>query len=143
MKKLLLSFFLSFCVIASVFAQDRIISGKVTSGAGEPLPGVSVYVKGSPSTGTQTNATGDYTLSVSQDAKVLVFTFLGFKTKEMPITGSSLNANLVEENTTLSDVVVVGYGTQNRRDVTGSIAKVTAADLKDRPLTTIESALQA
>jgi len=142
MKKLLLSFFLSFCVIASVFAQDRIISGKVTSGAGEPLPGVSVYVKGSPSTGTQTNATGDYKLSVSQDAKVLVFTFLGFKTKEMPITGSSLNANLVEENTTLSDVVVVGYGTQNRRDVTGSIAKVTAADLKDRPLTTIESALQ-
>jgi len=142
MKKLLLSFFLSFCVIASVFAQDRIISGKVTSGAGEPLPGVSVYVKGSPSTGTQTNATGDYKLSVSQDAKVLVFTFLGFKTKEMPITGSSLNANLVEENTTLSDVVVVGFGTQSKRDLKGSQSSVSAKDLENLPVTSFEQALQ-
>ncbi|MGA9650600.1 SusC/RagA family TonB-linked outer membrane protein [Pedobacter sp.] len=142
MKKLLLSFFLSFCVIASVFAQDRIISGKVTSGAGEPLPGVSVYVKGSPSTGTQTNAAGDYTLSISQNAKVLVFTFIGFKTKEMPITGSSLNANLAEENTTLSDVVVVGFGTQSKRDLKGSQSSVSAKDLENLPVTSFEQALQ-
>lgn len=142
MKKLLLSFILSFSVIAFVFAQDRVISGKVTSGNGEPVPGVSVYVKGTSSTGTQTNASGDYKLSVPQSAKVLVFTFIGFKTKELPISGSTLNANLDEENTTLSDVVVVGYGTQSKRDLKGSQSSVSAKDLENLPVTSFEQALQ-
>lgn len=132
---------LSLSVISFAFAQGKVISGKVTSASG-PIPGVSVFVKGSPSTGTQSDATGAFKLTVSEDAKTLVFSFIGFKTKEVPITGQSVIVSLDEENNTLSDVVVVGYGTQNRRDVTGSIAKVTAADLKDKPLTTIESALQ-
>ncbi|KRT16367.1 hypothetical protein ASU31_09365 [Pedobacter ginsenosidimutans] len=141
MKKLLLCMILSLSVISFAFAQGKVISGKVTSASG-PIPGVSVFVKGSPSTGTQSDATGAFKLTVSEDAKTLVFSFIGFKTKEVPITGQSVIVSLDEENNTLSDVVVVGYGTQNRRDVTGSIAKVTAADLKDKPLTTIESALQ-
>ena len=133
---------LSFGLISLAFAQDRVITGKVTSSSAGPLPGVSVYVKGSASNGTQTDATGVYKLNVSGNAKTLVFTFIGFKTKEIGITGNTLNASLEEENTTLSDVVVVGYGTQSKRDVTGSFARVTAADLKDKPLTTVESALQ-
>ncbi|TCD19366.1 TonB-dependent receptor [Pedobacter psychrodurus] len=141
MKKLLLCMILSFSVISFAFAQGKVITGKVTSASG-PIPGVSVFVKGSPANGTQSDATGAFKLTVSDDAKTLVFSFIGFKTKEVPITGQSVNVSLDEENNTLSDVVVVGYGTQNRRDVTGSIAKVTAADLKDKPLTTIESALQ-
>ncbi len=132
---------LSLSVISFAFAQGKVITGKVTSASG-PIPGVSVFVKGSPSTGTQSDATGAFKLTVSEDAKTIVFSFIGFKTKEVPISGQNINVNLEEENNTLSDVVVVGYGTQNRRDVTGSIAKVTAADLKDKPLTTIESALQ-
>ena len=127
--------------ISFAFAQGKVITGKVTSASG-PIPGVSVFVKGSPANGTQSDASGAFKLTVSDDAKTLVFSFIGYKTKEVPITGQTINVNLDEENNTLSDVVVVGYGTQNRRDVTGSIAKVTAADLKDKPLTTVESALQ-
>ncbi|WP_426325892.1 SusC/RagA family TonB-linked outer membrane protein [Pedobacter sp. R-06] len=141
MKKLLSSMILSLGLISFAFAQGKVITGKVTSASG-PIPGVSVFVKGSPSTGTQSDASGTFKLTVSDDAKILVFSFIGYKTKEVPITGQTVNVNLDEENNTLSDVIVVGYGTQNRRDVTGSIAKVTAADLKDKPLTTIESALQ-
>lgn len=127
--------------ISFAFAQGKVITGKVTSASG-PIPGVSVFVKGSPANGTQSDASGAFKLTVSDDAKTLVFSFIGYKTKEVPITGQSVVVTLDEENNTLSDVIVVGYGTQNRRDVTGSIAKVTAADLKDKPLTTIESALQ-
>jgi TonB-linked SusC/RagA family outer membrane protein len=141
MKKLLLSMILSLGAISFAFAQGKVITGKVTSASG-PIPGVSVFVKGSPANGTQSDATGAFKLTVSDDAKTLVFSFIGYKTKEVPITGQTINANLDEENNTLSDVIVVGYGTQNKRDVTGSIARVTAADLKDKPLTTIESALQ-
>lgn len=133
---------LSFALISLAFAQGKVISGKVTSGNSGPIPGVSVFVKGSPATGTQSDAAGNYKLTVADDAKTLVFSFIGYKTKEIAISGQTINANLDEENTTLSDVVVVGYGTQNRRDVTGSIAKVTSADFKDRPIPTIESALQ-
>lgn len=129
------------CAISFAFAQGKEITGKVTSASG-PIPGVSVFVKGSPANGTQSNAAGSFKLTVSDDAKILVFSFIGYKTKEVPITGQTINVALDEENNTLSDVIVVGYGTQNKRDVTGSIAKVTAADLKDKPLTTIESALQ-
>ncbi|MCX2474722.1 TonB-dependent receptor [Pedobacter sp. MC2016-05] len=142
MKKLLLSMILSFGLISLAFAQDKVITGKVTSNSSGPLPGVSVYVKGAASNGTQTDATGSYKLSVPANAKTLVFTFIGFKTKEIAITGSTVNASLDEENTTLSDVVVVGYGTQNKRDVTGSVASVKSKDLENLPVTSFEQALQ-
>lgn len=132
---------LSLGVISFAFAQGKVITGKVTSASG-PIPGVSVFVKGLAANGTQSDASGAFKLTVADDAKTLVFSFIGYKTKEVPITRQTVNVNLDEENNTLSDVVVVGYGTQNKRDVTGSIARVTAADLKDKPLTTIESALQ-
>lgn len=142
MKKLLLSLFLSFCVISFVFAQDKVIIGKVTTQNAEPIPGASISVKGSPATGTQTDASGAYKLSVPTNTKTLVISFIGYKSKEVALTGSTLNVSLEEENTTLTDVVVVGYGTQSKRDLTGSQARVTSADMKDRPLATVESALQ-
>ena len=142
MKKLLLSMIFTFGLISLAFAQSRTISGRVTSGTSGPVPGVSVYVKGASGNGTQTDATGAYTLSVSNDAKVLVFTFIGFKSKEVPITGTTVNVNLEEENKTLSDVVVVGYGTQSKRDVTGSVASVKSKDLENLPVTSFEQALQ-
>ena len=133
---------LTFGLISFAFAQSKVISGKVTSGTSGPIPGVSVFVKGLPGTITQSDAVGNYKLNVPNDAKTLVFSFIGYTTLEIPITGTSINADLKEENTTLSDVVVVGYGTQSRRDVLGSQTGITAADIKDRPVTTIESALQ-
>lgn len=133
---------LSFGLISFAFAQSKVISGKVTAGNSGPIPDVSVYVKGDPSNGTQTDATGTYKLGVANTAKTLVFSFIGFKTREVPITGTSLNVSLEEENTTLSDVVVVGYGTQIKRDVTGSVASVKAKDLENLPVTSFEQALQ-
>lgn len=142
MRKLLFSMMFSFSLITLALAQNRVITGKVTGGSSGPIPGVSVYVKGSPSTGTQTNATGNYQLTVNEKAKTLVFTYIGFKLQEIPITGNTINVALEEESTTLSDVVVVGYGTQSKRDLLGSQARVTSAEMKDRPIATVESALQ-
>ncbi|KQN38425.1 SusC/RagA family TonB-linked outer membrane protein [Pedobacter sp. Leaf41] len=142
MRKLLLSMILSFGLISLAFAQDKVITGRVTSNSSGPLPGVSVYVNGAASNGTQTDATGSYKLSVPANAKSLVFTFIGFKTKEIAITGTTVNASLDEDNTTLSEVVVVGYGTQNKRDVTGSVASVKSKDLENLPVTSFEQALQ-
>ncbi len=133
---------LSFGLISLAFAQNKVITGRVTSSTAGPIPSVSVYVKGAPANGTQTDATGSFKLSVPGDAKTLVFTFIGFKTKEVSITGATVNANLEEENTTLSDVVVVGYGTQIKRDVTGSVASVKSKDLENLPVTSFEQALQ-
>lgn len=142
MKKLLLSMILSFGLLSIAFSQGKVISGKVSAGNSGPIPGVSVFIKGSPSTGTQTDATGNYKLSVPDDAKTLVFSFIGYKTKELPITGSTLNVGLEEENTTLTDVVVVGYGTQIKKDLTGSVSQVKSKDLENLPVTSFESALQ-
>jgi TonB-linked SusC/RagA family outer membrane protein len=142
MKKLLLSMILSFGFLSIAFSQGKVISGKVTAGNSGPIPGVSVFIKGSPSTGTQTDAAGNYKLSVPDDAKTLVFSFIGYKTKELPITGSTLNVGLEEENTTLTDVVVVGYGTQIKKDLTGSVSQVKSKDLENLPVTSFESALQ-
>nr|WP_315420296.1 TonB-dependent receptor [uncultured Pedobacter sp.] len=141
MKKLLLSMLLSLGVISFAFAQGKVITGKVTSASG-PIPGVSVFVKGSPANGTQSDAKGIFKLTVADDAKMLVFSFIGYKTKEVPISGQTINVNLDEENNTLSDVVVVGYGTQNKRDVTGSVASVKSKDLENLPVTSFEQALQ-
>ncbi|MBB6236028.1 TonB-linked SusC/RagA family outer membrane protein [Pedobacter sp. AK013] len=141
MKKLLLSMILSLSVITFAFAQGKVITGKVTSTSG-PIPGVSVFVKGSPANGTQSDASGAFKLTVSDDAKTLIFSFIGYKTKEVPITGQTINVSLDEENNTLSDVVVVGYGTQNKRDVTGSVASVKSKDLENLPVTSFEQALQ-
>ncbi|MBE5319033.1 TonB-dependent receptor [Pedobacter sp. MR2016-19] len=141
MKKLLFSMLLSLGVISFAFAQGRVITGKVTSASG-PIPGVSVFVKGLPANGTQSDASGAFKLTVADDAKTLVFSFIGYKAKEVPVTGQTVNVNLDEENNTLSDVVVVGYGTQNKRDVTGSVASVKSKDLENLPVTTFEQALQ-
>ena len=132
---------LSLSVISFAFAQGKVITGKVTSASG-PIPGVSVFVKGSPANGTQSDATGAFKLTVADDAKTLVFSFIGYKAKEVPITGATLNVKLEEENNALADVVVVGYGTQNKRDVTGSVASVKAKDLENLPVTSFEQALQ-
>jgi len=142
MRKLLLSMLFSFGIMASIFAQDRIITGKVTAGAAGSIPGVSVFVKGSPSNGTQTSASGNYQLSINETAKTLVFSYVGFETKEVPITGNIINVTLNEESKMLSDVVVVGYGTQLKSDVTGAVASVKAKDLENVPVTSFEQALQ-
>jgi len=118
--------------VVSVFAQTRTVSGKVTeAGTGLPIGGVSVTVAGT-SSGSTTDASGQYTIAVPESAKNITFTFIGFASRTMAITsGSTLNVSLTEASNDLNEVVVVsvGYGTLDRREVSSSITHVSAKDL--------------
>jgi len=121
--------------------QQKTISGTVTDSGGEPLPGVSIVVKGT-TQGTVTNADGEYTLTnVSSDA-TLVFSFVGMKTLEV-IVGSKTNINvrMEEETIGIEEVVAVGYGTQKRINITGSVASIDSEKLTVAPVASTTNAL--
>ena len=123
-------------------AEEINISGKVTSEEGEPLPGVSVLVKGT-TIGSVTDVEGVYRLDAPDDAEILVFSFVGYTTEEVPIEGRSvIDMVLVPDIATLSEVVVVGYGTQVKRDVTGAVSTVKAKDLETFKAPSLDQKLQ-
>lgn len=131
-----------FFMVSVAFSQDKTVTGKVTgAGDGLPLPGVSVTVKGSTTIGTQTDVNGNFRLVVPSTAKVLVFRYIGFLPNESAVA-TTVNVKLQEDQKQLSEVVVVGYGTQIKQDLTGSISGVKAKDIENLPLTTFENALQ-
>jgi TonB-linked SusC/RagA family outer membrane protein len=144
MKKKLLSFILLFFSFSLAFAQNKLIKGKVTDQKdGSPLPGVSVIAKnGAASIGTQTDLNGLYTLSVPAGTKSLKFTYVGYKESILPVNGATVDAQLEADPKQLTEVVVVGYGTQKRADITGSIASVAGKDVENTPVTSFEQALQ-
>lgn len=126
-----------------LFAQNRQISGTVTDERGAPLAGVSVLVKAT-QIGTQTDVSGKFTLTVTGIAgKVLLaFSYLGYKITEATVDGSkAVNVQLYKEDNSLEDVVVIGYGTAKRKDLTGSVSSVGSKDLKDIPVNSIAEAL--
>lgn len=142
MNQRLLSFVaLFFLVSASAVAQT--VSGRVTSGVdGQPLPGVSVLVKGT-TTGTTTDADGEYTLSVpSLQNSVLTMSFIGYKVQEIPVNNrTQINVTMEEDVTTINEVVVIGYGTQKRSDLTGAVGSVSEERLRERPATSLNQAM--
>jgi TonB-linked SusC/RagA family outer membrane protein len=118
------------------------VRGRVTSEAGEGLPGVNVLLKGS-TTGTTTDASGNYNLSVPGNDDVLVFSFIGFITQEIPLNSrTTLNVRLAADTEALEEVVVVAYGTQKRASVTGAISSVSAKDIVALPVPSVEQAIQ-
>ena len=125
------------------WSQTKSISGKATdSKDGTPLPGVSVLVKGTAS-GTVTGSDGTFTLAVPEKTSALIFSYLGYSSKEVAITGSLANVSLeISQTKSLDEVVVVGYGTRIKRDVTSSIARVTSKEFNNLPLPSFEQALQ-
>jgi TonB-dependent starch-binding outer membrane protein SusC len=126
--KPMLGLILLICIAQLSFAQNRTITGKVTDASdGSPMPGVIVRVKEVKNVGTSTAADGTYSLEVPADAKTLIFSFVGYNTLEIPITGSVVNAKL-ESGQALNEVVVIGYGTQRKRDLTGAVTAVLAKD---------------
>jgi len=141
-KKLLIIFILLFC-FNSIYAQNRVIKGKVTDEKdGTPLPGVSVSLKGS-AIGTQSLADGTFSLSVPANGTTLVFRFVGYKAIEQQIgSNTTVNVNMEADLKELSEVVVVGYGTQRRGSITGAITSVAGKDIENTPVTTFEQALQ-
>jgi TonB-linked SusC/RagA family outer membrane protein len=109
--------------------QQTKLSGKVTSTSGEGLPGVTVAIKGT-SSGTITDNNGNFQLTITPDAKSLVFSFVGMKTQEIIIAGkTSFNIVLEEETIGIEEVVAIGYGTAKKRDVTGAVGSVRAESI--------------
>jgi TonB-linked SusC/RagA family outer membrane protein len=118
------------------------LTGTVTGTDNLPLPGVSIREKNT-SNGTLTDAKGQFSLKVQTGDAVLVFSFIGFITQEVPVNNQkALNIVLAENASKLDEVVVVGYGTQKKSNVTGAIAKITDKQIEERPITRIEQALQ-
>ena len=124
------------------FAQNAPVKGKVTDAAtGEALIGVSVSIKGT-TTGAQTDVNGAFTLTAPPDA-TLVFTYIGYTTLSLPVNNQTqLTVKLQAEAKELQQVVVIGYGTQRKRDVTGSVASVNGNLLAKQPVQTATQALQ-
>ncbi|MDA3881305.1 MAG: carboxypeptidase-like regulatory domain-containing protein, partial [Prolixibacteraceae bacterium] len=104
-------------------AQNKTVNGTVTNKNGEPLPGVTVLVK-STTIGTSTDIDGQYSLSVPEQS-VLVFSFIGYTPVEIAIENqSTINATLNEDVFSLDEVVAIGYGTQRKSDLTGSVTSI-------------------
>jgi TonB-linked SusC/RagA family outer membrane protein len=133
---------LSFCFALSVSAQQKTISGTVTSQTdGEALPGVNVIVKGTNS-GTSTDFDGNYSINVSDANATLVFSYIGYVTKEMKVSGNTLNVVLAEDLAALEEVVVVGYGSRKKSDLTGAVSSVNSEELTAFPVLDAAQALQ-
>ncbi|WP_029281430.1 SusC/RagA family TonB-linked outer membrane protein [Pedobacter sp. R20-19] len=143
MKKLLQSLFVLLFVAFNAMAQDRTINGTVTSTEdGIPLPGVSVKAVGA-QTVAVTNGEGKYSIRISSSVQSLQFSYLGFLTKTINITSSGvINVGLSGDAQSLSDVVVVAYGTQKKESITGSVSTLGAKDLESRTVTNVVAALQ-
>ena len=123
-------------------SQTRSVTGKVSDATGAPVSGVSVVVKGT-STGTITGTDGNYTLNVPSSATILVFSSLGFETREMEISGPLVNVTLnTAETSSLDEVVIVGYGTKIKKDLTGNIAQIKGSEVANTPVANFNQALQ-
>lgn len=125
-----------------VLGQSHTVSGRVTSSEdGVPIPGVNIIVK-STVTGAVTDVEGNYSINVQPDA-VLVFSSIGYATQEVPVSGrSAIDVVLEVDIQSLEEVVVVGYGSQLKKEVTGAVQTVTAKDFKDIPVSQLNQKLQ-
>ncbi|MBA6154828.1 SusC/RagA family TonB-linked outer membrane protein [Gelidibacter maritimus] len=127
---LLLFGIVSFGFMTNSHAQQIQIRGVVTDNAGIPIPGATVVIKTNQTVGTQSDFDGNYLIEVPNNQTVLVFSFLGFLTKEITVgTQTTINVMLQESAQDLDEIVIVGYGTQKKSDVTGAISSVKSEDL--------------
>lgn len=141
MRKFLCLFMAVMAMTSLAWAQ-RTISGRVTDDRGVPIPNVSIQVKGT-QTGTVSAADGTYSLTVPANARTLIYSSVGMATQEVNIGNqSSLNVSLLNAaDANLQEVVVVGYGTQRRKEFTGNISSVKGADVANKPVQSFEQAL--
>lgn len=121
---------------------DVEVNGKVTDEKGEGLPGVNIVIAGT-QTGFQTDATGNYKIRVANAGSVLVFTFIGYQSQEVKISDQSkeLNIKLVPDTRQLNELVVTGYGSESRKSFTGSVSKISAKQLENRPAQSLDQLL--
>ncbi|MDR6941656.1 SusC/RagA family TonB-linked outer membrane protein [Mucilaginibacter pocheonensis] len=144
LKRIFFSFLYGFvCMLfaVQVRAQSTIVSGVVTNDKKETLPGVTVKVKGT-TVAVATDLNGKYSINAPADG-TLIFTFLGFAEQQVQIQNrTSINIQLADGSTALNEVVVVGYGVQQKKDLTGAVSVVKARDIQKRQATTVAEALQ-
>ncbi|WP_299707836.1 TonB-dependent receptor [uncultured Pontibacter sp.] len=118
--------------------QDQTVSGRVTDETGSALPGVTVVLKGT-TRGTATNANGEFTLPTPAEGGTLVFSYIGYATQEVAIGGqTNFTITMRTDTRALQEVVVVGYGTQERKDVTGAVTTISEEEFQDGQVTTAE-----
>ena len=132
MRSLLLILFSA--ISLSVSAQTITVKGNVKDTSGEPVIGASVVEKGNTTNGTITDLDGNFSIKVD-GKKTLVISYIGMKTQEVAVQGrKTINVQMVDDSKALDEVVVIGYGTVNKRDLTGSVASVSAKDLAAIPV---------
>jgi TonB-linked SusC/RagA family outer membrane protein len=118
------------------------VSGEVLDESGKGIPGVNIIIKGT-TDGTTTDAAGKFTISVPDQNAILIFSFIGYSSQEIAVAGrSTITVNLEPDLTTLSEVVVVGYGEQKRSSVTGAVSSVNSKDIAALPVPSVSAALQ-
>lgn len=139
-QKLLLGLLMLFTLTS--IAQQRTVTGVVTDDKGVPLSGVSVTIKGT-TTGTITSADGAFSLNVPANSNTLVISNIGYESRDVDITNqTNINITLTSADQVLTDVVVVGYGTARRRDLTGAVASVAAKDFNKGTFTSPDQLIQ-
>ena len=142
LRSLLLAVALVWGTAFSAFAQDITVSGKVVDMKGEGVPGASVLVKGT-TKGTQTSADGTFRLAEVPMRGTLVFSFVGMNTQEVAVEGrSTINITLEDDTKALEEVVVIGYGTAKKSDLTGSVVSVKEVELQARPAPSLNQMMQ-
>lgn len=134
--------FVSFSLVLTSYAQDRVITGLVTDNSGAPLPNASVSIKGK-NQYVSTDANGTFKLNISANDNVLLITYVGMKPAEITIDQkSNYIIQLNPDDSRLNDVVVIGYGQKRRADVTSSISSVSERDIKNLPVAGVDLAIQ-
>lgn len=135
-------FFLNFLLCTSINAQTTTIEGKITDATGMSLPGVNINEKGTKN-GTSTDFEGSFKINVSNSKATLIISYLGFQTQEVSVAGKSkVNVTLAEQSNSLNEVVVVGYGSVKKTDLTGSVSTISAATITERNTTSPLEAIQ-
>jgi TonB-linked SusC/RagA family outer membrane protein len=139
-NRLMLAFLAVIFTISTVNAQIKTVTGIVKDASGETIIGASVIVKGTKAA-TITDVNGAFKLSVPADSKTLVASYIGMEPKEVQIKGTVINVTLQSVDKSLEEVVVIGYGTQKKKDLTGSVSSVSEKELRDIPVATAAEAI--
>lgn len=127
--------------ISGAWAQEKLISGTVKDESGGSMPGVNIIIKGT-ATGAATDADGKFTVSVSSNDAVLIFSFVGYTTQEVRVGAlSTIDVSLVPDAISLQEVVVMGYGEQKKTSITGSVTTVKADAIRQSPVANLSNAL--
>ncbi|HAO48792.1 MAG TPA: hypothetical protein DCR35_05515, partial [Runella sp.] len=135
-----ISFVLLLFCFSQAIGQNKPVTGKITDETGKPVPGVSIVVK-TTTTGTISNAEGAYSLAAPENA-TLVFSSVSYETQEIAINKRSIiNVSLLPSSKILNEVVVVGYGTQSKRAVTGAVASINNKQFQDRSFSNVAQSL--